>query len=160
MDSQLGKKISIQDLQWFLQTNESTRENGHINEWWDIISNSIITMARNYITKKKISNTLREKKKKTKESRLGKTLTQLGRWISIEKINIKLGFLEDNIEDLNEEIKYINKQHETYIDLAQSWSQELIENLKGWWKILHARRISELEGQKRKKIKNNIEKIC
>ena len=66
-------------------------------------------MARNYIPKKKISNTLREKRKKTKESQLEKTLTQLKRWISIGKINIKLGFLEDNIDDLNEEIKYINE---------------------------------------------------
>ena len=61
---------------------------------------------------------------------------------------------------MNEEIKYINEQHETYIDLAQSWSQELIENLKGWWKILRARRVSELESQKRKEIEDNIERRC
>ena len=88
-------------------------------------------MTRKYISKKKILNTL-IKKKKTKESWLGKTFMQLERWISIEKINVKLNLIEDNIEDLNEEIKYINKQHETYIDLAQFWSQELIKNLKGW----------------------------
>ena len=132
LDTFLERKISIQDLQRFSRTNEGTRNNDRINEWWDVISNSIVEVARKHIPKKKVSNTLTGKKKIAKESRLSKTLTQLGRWISIGKINIKLDFIEDNIEELNEEIKYINEQHETYIDLAQSWSQELIEDLKGW----------------------------
>ena len=72
-------------------------------------------------------------KRKHRETRLGKTLTQLGRWIKIGKLNLSLGFLKDNIEDLNEEIKYINDQHSVYIEEVQEmWTQEVIEDLKSW----------------------------
>jgi hypothetical protein len=38
--------------------------------------------------------------------------------------------------------------------------KELIENLKGWWKISYARRSSEIETLKRREIKESIEKRC
>jgi viroplasmin and RNaseH domain-containing protein len=132
LDKQLEKRISIQDLERFSQSKEDTRNEENINKWWDAISNSIITIAYKYLPKKKISNTASNKRKKTKEVQLGKTLTQLGRWINIGRKNIKLGYLEDYIEDLNKEIIFINQQHGIYIDLAQeSWSCELIKDLKG-----------------------------
>jgi hypothetical protein len=72
-----------------------------------------------------------------------------------------LGLLKDNIADLNKEIIFINKKHEIYIDLAQEeWSEELIEDLSGWWKILRARRVSEIETQRRKEIEEHVEKRC
>jgi len=72
-----------------------------------------------------------------------------------------LGLLKDNITDLNKEIIFINKKHEIYIDLAQEeWSVELIEDLSGWWKILRARRVSEIETQRRKEIEEHVEKRC
>jgi cysteinyl-tRNA synthetase len=80
-------------------------------------------------------------KRRPKETRLGKTLTQLGRWIRIGKLNLKLGYLKDNITDVNAEIGYINEQHGIHIEEVQEeWTQEVIEDLKSWWKILQARR--------------------
>ena len=128
----LKKKISIQDLQRFSQTREAAGTVDRLDGWWDIISNCMIEAARKNIPKKKIANSAVTKRKRTKEVHLGKTLTQLGRWICIGKKNIQLGFTEAYIKELNEEIIYINQQHGTYIDLAYSWTQELIEDLKGW----------------------------
>ena len=118
----------------------------------------MIEAARKNIPKKKIANSAATKQKNTKEVLLGKTLTQLGRWICVGRKNIQLGLVNDFIKELNEEIRYINQLHGTYIDLAQTWSQELIDDLKGWWRILRARRASELEIKKRKEIENSIEK--
>ena len=67
---------------------------------------------------------------------------------------------DDYIDLLNDEIRYINLQYRTYIDLAQNWTQELVDDLKGWWRILQARRASELEIEKRKEIEDSIEKRC
>ena len=154
----LKKKISIQDLQRFATTREEAELVDRIDLWWDIISNSIIEAARKSIPKKKIANSAATKNKRTKEVHLGKTLTQLGRWIVIGRKNIQLGLTDDYIDLLNDEIRYINSQHRTYIDLAQNWTQELVDDLKGWWRILQARRASELEIKKRKEIENSIKK--
>jgi hypothetical protein len=93
--------------------------------------------------------------------KLSKILTQLERWISIRKINIKISLVKENIEELNIELQYINQHHKTYIDATQSkWLQELIEDLKGWWKIIYTRRISEIEILKRKEIEEYTERRC
>ena len=107
-----------------------------------------------------MANTVMTKRKNTKEVHLGKTLMQLGRWITIGRKNIQLGLTNDFVAELNEEIRYINQQHKTYIDLAESWTRKLIDDLKGWWRILQARRASELEIRNRKEIEESIEKRC
>jgi hypothetical protein len=127
----------------------------------NILCNRIQSAAKKKLPKKRILNTLENKKKKAKEAKLSKILTQLGRWISIGKINIRVGLTKDNIKELNEELHYINYQQKTYIDTTQSeWSQELIEDLKGWWKILYTRRTSEIEALRQKEIKDFTEKRC
>ncbi|CAG8803314.1 15780_t:CDS:1, partial [Gigaspora rosea] len=83
----------------------------------DLISNAILTAARKCLLKRKVSNTIGNKKRK--EVNLSKTLMQLGRWFSIEKTNLRLNLLEENIEELNIEIDYINQWHGTYIEKAQ-----------------------------------------
>ncbi|CAG8819522.1 9054_t:CDS:2, partial [Gigaspora margarita] len=40
------------------------------------------------------------------------------------------------------------------------WNHDILEDLKSWWKILRARRVSELESQKKKEIEESIEKRC
>ena len=69
--------------------------------------------------------------------------------------------MKDNITDINAEIDYINEQHGIHIEKVQKeWTQEVIEDLKGWWKILQARRSWEIYNQRRKEIEENIEKRC
>ena len=113
------------------------------------------------LPKKRVLNTTANKKKEARESKLGKTLTQLERCVRLERKNIEIGFLKENIKELNEEIEHINQQHDIYIEKAQlQWSEELITDLKGWWQILRARRVCEIEKIKRKEIEKNIEKRC
>src|ERR1043165_10272622 len=88
--------------------NERIDISSRIDQWWDIICNAIQTAARRRLPKKKILNTAKNKRKKTKETKLSKVLTQLGRWISIGRINIKIGLVKENIEELNLELQYIN----------------------------------------------------
>ena len=117
--------------------------------------------ARKKLPKKKILNTAKNKKKKAKEAKLSKVLTQLGRWISIGRINIRIKAFKENIEELNEELRYINQQQASYIDTNQNeWSNELIEDLKGWWKIFYMRRKSEIDVLRRKEIEDYTEKRC
>ena len=142
-------------------TSISTNIENKLDNWWDTICNGIQSAARKSLSKKKVLNTLENKKRQTKKAKLTKVLTQLGRWIRIGRINIRLGFLNDNIQELNEEIEYINQHQKTYIELAsKGWTKELIEDLKGWWKIFYARRSSEIETLKKREIEENIEKRC
>jgi uncharacterized protein YqgV (UPF0045/DUF77 family) len=101
LDQQLKKKINIQDLKNMSynlsNTSMSTNIENRLDNWWDIISNGIQAAARKSLPKKKVLNTVENRKKQTRKAKLTKVLTQLGRWIRIGRINIRLGFLKDNI---------------------------------------------------------------
>ena len=77
-----------------------------LDEMWEIISRSILEAARKTLPKKKILNTTANKRNnKSKKSELTKTLVQLGRWITLERKNIKLDLILENIEDFNNTAK-------------------------------------------------------
>ncbi|CAG8672809.1 156_t:CDS:1, partial [Paraglomus occultum] len=87
LDQQLKKKINIQDLKnvSYNLNNASvpTNTKNRLDNWWNIICNGIQSAARKSLPKKKILNTVANKKKQTKKTKLTKVLTQLGRWIRI-----------------------------------------------------------------------------
>ena len=160
LEKQICGKVNVQGNIYNTRSGKSQTEKNQLDIWWEQISNGILAAARKTLPKRKVDNTMTNKRKH-RETRLGKTLTQLGRWIKIGKLNLSLGFLKDNIEDLNEEIKYINDQHGVYIEEVQEmWTQEVIEDLKGWWKILRARRSWEIDNQRKKEIEENVERRC
>ena len=108
LEAQLKKKISLLELQQTSERGILDEKDKRLDRWWDIISNAIWLAARKTLPKKRVLNTVENKKKRARESKLGKTLTQLGRWISLERKNIEIGFLKENIRELNDEIEYIN----------------------------------------------------
>jgi len=143
-----------------LENTEKTKED--LDEIWEVISKSILEAARKTIPKKKILNTTKNKKNnKGKKSELTKALSQLGRWISLEKKNVKLGLIFENIEDFNIIVEYINERHKTSIEkITEVWTEEIISDIRGWWKILYKRRAEEIEKQRLKEIEQNIKKRC
>jgi exonuclease III len=104
-----------------------------LDEIWEIISRSILEAARKALPKKKILNTIANKRNnKSKKSELTKTLAQLGRWIALGKKNIKLGLILENIEDFNNTAEYINVQHGINIEtITKAWTEEIITDLQG-----------------------------
>jgi exonuclease III len=133
-----------------------------LDEIWEVLSKSILEAARKSLPKKKVLNTTKNKKNnKARKSELTKALSQLGRWISLGKKNIKLGLISENIEDFNIIVEYINEQHKTSIEkITEIWTEEIISDVRGWWKILYKRRAEEIERQRLKEIEQNIERRC
>ena len=131
IDSLLKKSTSIAKM--LRKTQQQREESPELDELWDDISKAILAAARCNLPKKKVCNTVQNKKKNAKESRLSYSIMQLGRWINIGRKNIKLGLISENILDLVTEIEYINQQHKTNINKAiTTWSYDLIDDLKGW----------------------------
>jgi hypothetical protein len=118
LERRLCGKVNIAEINNSSRSDRNREEEQVMNNWWDQISNGILTAAKRTLPKKRIDNTM-PNKRRPKETRLGKTLTQLGRWIRIGKLNLKLGYLKDNITDINAEIDYINKQHGIHIEEVQ-----------------------------------------
>jgi hypothetical protein len=133
-----------------------------LDEIWEVLSKSILEAARKSLPKKKVLNTTKNKRNnKARKSELTKALSQLGRWISLGKKNIKLGLISENIEDFNIIVEYINKQHKTSMEkITEIWTEEIISDVRGWWKILYKRRAEEIERQRLKEIEQNIERRC
>jgi plasmid stabilization system protein ParE len=133
-----------------------------LDEIWKIISRSILETARKSLSKKKILNTAANKRNnRRRKSELTKSLSQLGRWISLGRKNVKLGLISENINEFNNTARYINEQHKTNIEIiSEVWTEEIITDLRGWWKILYKKRAEELEKQQAKEIEQNIERRC
>lgn len=157
LDSLLKKSTRIQNLLSVQSRHEKFQLD--LDGLWEDISESIITAAKCNLPKKRVCNTLQNRRIKAKKSKLSNSLMQLGRWISVGRKSIKLDLVYDYITDLILELEYINQQHKTSINVVIShWSHELIDDLKGWWKILYAKRAEEIEQQRRKEIEENIER--
>ena len=66
----------------------------------------------------------------------------------------------EELQKCNDVIDFINHGQETRIPKLKSTTEEVIMDLKGWWKLLNARAAQERAQTQKLEIKEHIEKRC
>ncbi|CAG8792665.1 9049_t:CDS:2, partial [Gigaspora margarita] len=168
LDAALDSRIKNQGAEFIMEKKREDIDKIDLNEWWNIISESILEAARKCSLKRKVTNTINNKKRKGKEAQLGRTLTQLGSWIKKGKEMINQGLWEEDIIKLNKDINKINEQYDgpeellTKIRISQGlqligatgndWHQNMSSTYINLWKNekknLYSTKVFEILGKK------------
>ena len=92
---------------------------------------------------------------------LAKTSIEVKKIIKIGKKDLGNKIVTEIKKETSSKIRKINILLETEIpDIQDKWTEEWIDNLKGWLRIIDKRRREEWEKIKRKEIQENIDKRC
>ena len=154
-----NKETAFQKLSLATRNKKPVLDN--LNECWSVLERSIIEAANKAIPKKKLPNVEHIKRQEVRRSRLHKVVVTLSRWLRKAKRKINIMLDSEEKESFNREIRKINKKFQVDIqEVKDKWSENSLEDLKGWWKILKEKNQRELEVATRKEINEKINRRC
>jgi hypothetical protein len=142
LQKQLEFKETLKNIQEEKQDKEG-RVN-KINNIWDVIEEAIITAASKHIPKKKIYNTVRNRKRSQKEQQLEENIVKIQRLIKYAKTKKDQEVIKEEGSKVNEQLKELGKEIGAKLPkLQRQWSNAWIEDMKGWRKLLQERKKKE-----------------
>jgi hypothetical protein len=160
---EIQKRLEIKETLRNIQKEEQEEKEKirKINEIWDIIEEAIITAANKHIPKKKIYNTMINRRHSQKDQQQGKIIVELQRLVKYAKTKRGQKVTEADKSEVNGNLKMLGKKVGARLPKIQrQWSDAWIEDIKGWQKILQEKKKKEWEQKQRKQIEDNIDKRC
>ena len=131
------------------------------NQAWSIFKLYILEAANRSLPKKRVFNNISHIKNNSTKSKLAEVAKKVSSWIRQVKKYTNLGLPAKKEEELNLDIKKINKKlNFTMPEIEPNSYIEWIDDMKGWWRIINQKRSEELERIKRKEIEANIDRRC
>ncbi|CAG8812818.1 20028_t:CDS:1, partial [Gigaspora rosea] len=156
-----------EDLNLFLERKlgsskgvENRRANLSLNELWDIFQQSIISAANKNLPRKKIVMGEDQKYRKQPTTNIWDTTIKLSKVIRILQKSKEGSLSIDELQKCNDTIDFINHGQGTQIPKIKNLTEEVIIDLKEWWKLLNARAAVERSRIKRLKIEDHVECRC
>ena len=132
-----------------------------MNRIWDILEEAIIIAASKHIPKKKIYNTVTNRRCNQKARQQEENIVKLQRLIKYAKTKKGQEVTEEERNEVNEKLKILGKKEGANLPkLQRHWSEAWIEDMKGWRKLLQEKKKKEWEQVQRKQIEENIDKRC
>jgi len=160
---ELQKRFEVKETLKQIQKEEQSKEERlyRMNNIWDVIEEAILTAANKHIPKKKIYNTVNNRRRSQKERQQENFIVKLQRIIRQAKARKGQKVIEEERRELNGKIKDLSKEIGAKLPKIQrQWSSEWIEDMKGWQKILQEKKKKEWEQKQRRQIEENIDKRC
>jgi len=160
---ELQKRLEVKETLKSIQEKEHDKMRGiyKINSIWDIIEEAIITAASKHIPKKKIYNTVTNRRCNQKARQQEKNIVKLQRLIKYAKTKKGQEVTKEEGNEVNEKLKILGKKEGANLPkLQRHWSEAWIEDMKGWRKLLQEKKKREWEQVQRKQIEENIDKRC
>ena len=131
------------------------------NQAWSIFKLYILEAANRSLSKKRVFNNISHIKNNSTKSKLAEVAKKVSSWIRQVKKYTNLDLPAKKKEELNLDIKKINKKlNFTMPEIEPNSYIEWIDDMKGWWRIINQKRSEELERIKRKEIEANIDRRC
>jgi hypothetical protein len=132
-----------------------------MNRIWDILEEAIIIAASKHIPKKKIYNTVTNRRCNQKARQQEENIVKLQRLIKYAKTKKGQEVTEEERNEVNGKLKILGKKEGANLPkLQRHWSEAWIEDMKGWRKLLQEKKKKEWEQVQRKQIEENIDKRC
>jgi hypothetical protein len=160
---ELKKRLEIKEVLKNIRKEEQNEKSKaeRINNIWDIIEEAIITAANKHIPKKKVFNTVTNKRRSQKEWQQEENIIKLQKIIKYAKTKKAQAVTEEERNEINEQLKILGKEIGAKLPkLQRQWSNAWIEDIKGWKKLLLERKKKNWERVQRKQIEENIDKRC
>jgi len=143
---ELQKRLEIKETLRNIRRGEQ-EEKGKIqkiNEIWDVIEEAIITAANKHIPKKKVFNTIANRRHSQKGQQQEKIIVELQRLVKHAKTKRGQKVTEADKSELNRNLKMLSKKIGARLPKIQrQWSDAWIEDIKGWQKILQEKKKKE-----------------
>ncbi|CAG8831617.1 21633_t:CDS:1, partial [Gigaspora rosea] len=124
----------------------------------DIFQQSIISAANKNLPRKKISMKEDQKYRKQPKTNIWNATTRLSKIIRILQKSKEGSLNIDELQRCNDTIDFINHGQGTQIPIIKNLTEEVIINLRGWWKLLNARATVERSRIKRLEIEDHVER--
>src|ERR1043165_5850740 len=136
-------------------------ETDRMNSIWNIIEEAIITAASKHLPKKKIYNTVLNRRGSQKDQQQEKSIVKIQRLIKYAKTRKGKEATEEEKVEANDILKILGKKEGAKLPkLQRQWSKAWIEDMKSWQKLLQEKKKKEWEQKQRKQIEENIDKRC
>src|ERR1043165_3950608 len=122
----------------------NNEETDKMNNIWDIIEEVIIIAASKHLPKKKIYNTVLNRRGSQKDQQQEKNIVKIQRLIKYTKTREGKETTEKEKGEVNDMLKTLGKKEGAKLPkLQRQWSKAWIENMKGWQKLLQGKRKRE-----------------
>jgi len=143
---ELQKRLEIKETLRNIRRGEQEEKEKiqKINKIWDVIEEAIITAANKHIPKKKVFNTIVNRRHSQKGQQQEKIIVELQRLVKHAKTKRGQKVTEADKSELNRNLKMLSKKIGARLPKIQrQWSDAWIEDIKGWQKILQEKKKKE-----------------
>ena len=140
---ELQKRLEDKDVLKNIQKKEQDieKEVNKINNIWNIIEEAIITAASKHLPKKKIYNTVTNRRSSQKSCHQEKNIVKLQRLIKYAKTREGQEVTKEERLEINEKIRVLGEKEGARLPkIHRQWSSSWIEDMKSWQKLLQEKK--------------------